>query len=132
MIRYLLKDNSSDVSFPISKRLTFLDYFVYAVFKVHVRSAHMQIAQSPTGARPTQVCFADTSQDIAYGTFLYFTKDSLRLRSFHLTDVLSVIMILNPFKTLITGKTSFFFCMILASTYSPTPSPVQYHRPLGS
>ena len=50
-----LKDNSSDVSFPISKRLTFfLDYFVYAVFKVHVRSAHMKIAQPSAGAWPTR------------------------------------------------------------------------------
>ena len=41
--------------FPISKRLTFfLDYFVYAVFKVHARSTRMQIAQPLAGAQPTR------------------------------------------------------------------------------
>ena len=34
-------------------------------------------------------------------------------------------------KSLITGKFSFFF-FDLAPTCSPTPSPVQYHRPIGS
>ena len=59
--------------FPISKRLTFfLDYFVYAVFKVHARSTRMQIAQPLAGAWPTRICFADTSRDIRNGTFSLF------------------------------------------------------------
>ena len=75
--------------FPISKRLTFfLDYFVYAVFKVHARSTRMQIAQPLAGVplacrshslwlAPGQlgICFADTSRDIRNGTFLYATKE---------------------------------------------------------
>ena len=50
-----LKDNSSDVSFSYLKTFNVFGlFFVYAVFKVHVRSAHMQIAQPSAGAWPTR------------------------------------------------------------------------------
>ena len=51
--------------------------------------------------------------------------------SFLILTVLSVIRKLNLFSFLITGKSSIFF-INLAATCSPTPSPVQYHRPLRS
>ena len=53
-------------------------------------------------------------------------------RASHPDRLSSVITYTNLFVYLITGETSSFSFFVLAATYSPTPSPVQYHRPLRS
>ena len=71
------------------------------------------------------------------GYLINFNQIScMQFSRYILTDLLSVIRNLKCFfqlhlKSLITGKFSFSF-FNLAPTCSPTPSPVQYHRPIGS
>ena len=68
-----LKDNSSDVSFPISKRLTFFWIISYMQFSRYMfapltcRSHSLRLAPGQLG-----ICFADTSRDVRNGTFSLF------------------------------------------------------------
>ena len=68
-----LKDNSSDVSFPISKRLTFFWIISYMQFSRYMfapltcRSHSLRLAPGQLG-----ICFADTSPDVHHGTFSLF------------------------------------------------------------
>ena len=142
MIRYLLLKITPRMSFPISKRLTFFGlFFVYAVFKVHKRAyifilnLYVQvtfpifrkvISVNPMGLSglepPTSRLSGVRSNRLSYkpicGSFLPSGDEEIRT-----LDPLLARQVLSQLS---------YIPMILAFTCSPTPSPVQYHRPFRS
>ena len=101
LIRYPLKITPR-MSFPISKRLTFLDLFRICSFQ-GTYPLRSYADRTACGWRLTNSGSASQTPRRILTAELFF----MLLKT--LTDVLSVIRELNAFKPLITGKTSFPF-----------------------
>ena len=136
-----------------------IDFSLYAVFKVHKDASgwknssalkacfHKQVCfcrhwhVMPWAIRPEvlelRICFDWHSSVITYtNLFVYLITGET---SFHSTALLIRLALRDCCPSLPvfifnfgSGSAFAFFLLNLAATYSPTPSPVQYHRPSGS